>query len=84
MEYDGWYWHNLNNQPEKDKIRDNELLKHGYKILRIKAGRNIPNTEILLKTLENLINSKSSYIEIVLPEWVENVVDDLKEREKDC
>jgi hypothetical protein len=44
----------------------------------------MPDTEILLKTLENLINSKSSYIEIVLPEWVENVVDDLKEREKDC
>lgn len=84
VEYDGWYWHNLNNQPEKDKIRDNELLKNGYKILRIKAGRNMPDTEILLKTLENLINSKSSYIEIVLPEWVENVVDDLKEREKDC
>lgn len=44
----------------------------------------MPDTETLLKTLENLVNNKSSYIEIVLPEWVENVIDNPKEREKDC
>lgn len=84
VEYDGWYWHNLNNQPEKDEIRDKEVLNSKYKILRIKAGREIPETQMLLDVLENLASSKDIYKEIILPEWLENVIENPKEREKDC
>lgn len=42
IEYDGWYWHQ--NQLN-DRRRDEVVKTFGYKILRIKSGKNIPTIQ---------------------------------------
>lgn len=76
VEYDGWYWHTINNMKEKDRIRDQIVINNGYKILRIKGGRILPEKEELFKSIEELKNTNLFYKEIFLPEWEENVVED--------
>lgn len=78
IEYDGWYWHNINDMQEKDTERDSYVNKKGFKILRIKAGRSIPKEELLFKLIEELRNTDEKYKEIILPEWEQNII------KKDC
>ena len=76
IEYDGWYWHNKVLNKEKDDERDIFVQSNGYKVLRIKAGKNIPNENLLLESINNLLNSDKWYLEIVLPEWEQNTKED--------
>ena len=54
---------------EKDDERDAFVQSNGYKVLRIKAGKDIPNKKFLLESINDLLNSDKQYLEIVLPEW---------------
>lgn len=67
IEYDGWYWHQLNNI--KDTIRDNLMLLRGYKILRIKSGHLLPSFEQLNTAINNLLNTTNQTLEIILEDW---------------
>lgn len=67
VEYDSWYWHTKS----RDRRRDEFLKGKGYKVLRIKSGRKIPNKELLFSKIENLSYSKKKYSEIVLNDWNE-------------
>nr|DAN00804.1 MAG TPA: endonuclease-like protein [Caudoviricetes sp.] len=57
VEYDGWYYHQ---DKQRDELRDNFVLQHGYKILRIKSNKHddLPT--------ENQIKEK---IELLLQGW---------------
>ena len=76
IEYDGWYWHNKVLNKEKDDERDAFVQSNGYKVLRIKAGKDIPNKKFLLESINDLLNSDKQYLEIVLPEWEQNMKED--------
>lgn len=68
VEYDGWFWHK--NSKNKDRKRDEFLKSLGWKILRIKGGRNIPSENELKIELELLKNSQNRYREIVMKDWI--------------
>jgi very-short-patch-repair endonuclease len=58
IEFDGIYWHNHNrrNKPEnykRERIRDENLIKAGYQILRINEAELKENSE---KTIEKCLN----------------------------
>lgn len=71
IEYDGWYWHQ---DQLKDAKRDRFIQSVGYKILRIKSGREVPSEKQLLDAIYELENSDKNYSELIL--------EDYKEREK--
>jgi very-short-patch-repair endonuclease len=66
IEYDGWYWHQ---DLQKDRRRDEVLKSKGWKILRIKSNRNIPNIKDLLDAIEQLVVTDRTYKEIKLDDW---------------
>lgn len=66
IEYDGQYWHNLNNAQESDKKRDDYLIQHGYKVLRVKGNRKVPTKEQLQNAIDYLVKGNHSYTEIIL------------------
>lgn len=66
IEYDGWYWH-------KDKIvhdikKSENLIKRGWKVLRIKSRHAIPTLDDIKFRIEHLL-TESSYQEIVMEDW---------------
>lgn len=68
VEYDGWYWHQ---DPIKDIKRDRFLQNNGYKVLRIKSGKNIPTQQQLDRAIQTLIKSDLKYYEIILEDYKE-------------
>jgi very-short-patch-repair endonuclease len=70
IEYDGKYWHQDN---LKDRRRDEFLKEQGWKVLRIKSGRLIPNLADLLSSINELSNSKKKYKSLILDDWDTNV-----------
>lgn len=65
IEYDSWYWHN-----EKiDRRRDEVLKNRGYRILRIKSGKKIPDENILFSEIEKIIYGERKFSEIILDDW---------------
>ena len=75
IEYDSWYWHNS----QTDRKRDEVLKNKGYKILRIKSSRFIPEKKDLIKKINLLIETKKNFSSIVLKDWKEEEY--LKKRE---
>ena len=69
IEYDGWYWHNKVLNKKKDDERDTFIQNEGYKVLRIKGGREVPEERTLFNAIEKLLNTNEKYLEIILPEW---------------
>ena len=69
IEYDCWYWH----IPSTDNNKDNLLLDMGYKILRIKSGKKIPNKEILFYNIDNLLYGTEKYSQIIMNDWNEEL-----------
>jgi very-short-patch-repair endonuclease len=67
VEYDSWYWHD----PKRDRRRDEFLKSMGYKILRIKSSKHIPDKDVLFAKLEKLASGKNSFSAIVLDDWNE-------------
>ena len=53
IEFDGDYWHSKIKQIEKDKLRDEFLVKKGYNVLRIKESDYTKNKE---ETVNKCIN----------------------------
>ena len=39
IEYDGWYWHNLEGRPERDIEKDKLAAEAGYKVVRLKGRK---------------------------------------------
>lgn len=74
IEYDGWYWHNINNIQEKDRIRNEVIMKNGYKIFRIKGGKYIPSEEEIINHINILLSSNKNYTEIIMDDWKENII----------
>ena len=66
VEYDGAFWHRDKN---KDRRRDEFVKAYGYKILRIKSNRIVPDITDLVNAIEDLRCVDHTYNEIVLPDW---------------
>lgn len=64
VEYDGWYWHK--DKQEYDKRRNYYLLRHGYKILRIKSNNELPTKEQIKEAVDYLVKDNHGYTEIIL------------------
>lgn len=64
IEYDGWYWHK--DKKEYDKRRNYYLRKSGFKVLRIRAMKELPTKEQLIDAIDYLVNSNHSlkYIDL--------------------
>jgi very-short-patch-repair endonuclease len=69
VEYDGAYWHNNKIIQNKDRKRDEFLKSLGYRILRIKSNRLIPDKNELIYNLKLLKNGMHRYREIILKDW---------------
>lgn len=66
VEYDCWYWHQ--GKGESDLRRDAYLLKHAWRILRIKSSNKLPVREQLDAAI-TLLLSGETYAEIILEDW---------------
>lgn len=66
VEYDGWYWHQ---DAQKDRRRDEVSKSLGWKILRIKGSKSLPDIETLIQKVEVLVNTSKEYEEIILEDW---------------
>jgi len=68
IEYDGWFWH-MDKQPE-DAARTAELIRRGWKVLRVKSGALLPEERDVALAVERLLKG-DDYTEIVLDDWRE-------------
>ena len=73
VEYDGWPFHK---DLDKDKKRDEDLIKMGYKVLRVRGGKSLPDKSELFEKINCLINTDKNFEEIILPEWANNIKKD--------
>lgn len=71
VEYDGWYFHK--NKKEYDKRRNYFLIRRGFKVLRIKANKELPTKEQIVEAIDYLVNGHSLY-EIILDIEDEEIV----------
>lgn len=55
VECDGDYWHNLSNIKEKDKIRDEILIKNGFKVFRFWEHEINENVSKCVDSLNHII-----------------------------
>lgn len=66
FEYDGYYWHN---NEERDEKRNENVIKSGYKVIRIRgnAKDDMPEPYIIQQTVEEMLASdeKLSYITVI-------------------
>jgi len=76
VEYDSWYWHT----PYRDRKRDEFLKRMGYKILRIKSGKLIPDKDVLIDAIEKLKSSDKKYFAIKLDDWKDEGYKDTNKR----
>lgn len=67
IEYDEWYWHA--NKQDKDKKRYQKLIRHKWKVLRIKANLNLPTRIQLIKAMYILLFSNRKLYTIKLSGW---------------
>lgn len=67
IEYDEWYWHN--NKLDKDQQRVDKLIKNGWKVLTIRASKELPNYEDLINNINELAYSEVNHIVLTLPNW---------------
>lgn len=65
IEYDGWYWHQGNEQ--RDKQRTNELLDSGWRVLVVKSSKKIPSKKTVIQCLKEL--ERTNYVELILDDW---------------
>lgn len=85
VEYDGWYWHR--DKENEDRRRNYAVISDGYKVLRIKAARDIPTNEELFDAINFLICSRHHFKEIKLSDWdiyEEDYQNRLKEKSSDA
>lgn len=70
IEYDAWYWHKTREQ--QDRRRDEHLKKIGWKILRIRSNRNIPDNNVLISSIQKLIDTGRTFTQIFMDDWGES------------
>jgi very-short-patch-repair endonuclease len=63
IEYDEWYWHK--NQHDKDCMRVNKLLSYGWRVITIRAHRNMPDVELLKNSIKEAKLAKNKYWHII-------------------
>ena len=64
IEYDEMYWHQ--HTIEKDQQKTDILIAHNWKVLRIKARRNLPKKDQFTDAVQKLHDDDSNYREIIL------------------
>ena len=69
IEYDGWYWHKDKESEKSDNRRNGYMYSNGFKVFRIKGGKNIPSLNDLIEGINFLKKDGNKYYEIILPEW---------------
>lgn len=67
VEYDCWFWHQDAN---KDRRRDEFVKTQGYRVLRVKSRRYIPDCADLINKIENLKCTTHTYDELILSDWL--------------
>ncbi len=66
VEYDGWFWHQ---DQQQDIKRDKFLQSKGFKILRIRSGHLIPDEQEIFNKINELADTQHCFREIVLSDW---------------
>jgi len=66
IEYDSYYWHKK--KQGKDAQRDRRFIDAGWRVLRIKSDKLLPEFEEMGMAIATLLNGHT-YIEIVLEDW---------------
>jgi very-short-patch-repair endonuclease len=66
IEYDGSHWHQ---DQQRDIKRDKTLQSQGFKIIRIRSGRLVPNKQELFDAIDCLANTERRFVEIILSDW---------------
>jgi len=77
VEYDSCYWHN----PISDRRRDEFLKKNGFKILRIKSRKKIPEMDMIIQKINYLLTTDKKYSYIILDDWDEEEYKKLRKEE---
>lgn len=71
VEYDSWHWHK--DKLKQDARRDRQLIRNGWRVLRVKSNSKLPTQGQLEKAITELANGKS-YAEITLDDWGDTAV----------
>lgn len=66
IEYDAWYWHG--DRQKNDTLRDQALNADGWRVLRIKSSKLIPDNHQIESAIAEFLNGKW-YYEIILQDW---------------
>lgn len=64
VEYDGSYWHSKSK--ERDEERNNFVVSKGFKVLRFVCDREIPSNDIIISSVNELINSNKNILIVTL------------------
>ena len=67
IEYDCWFWHQ---DTSKDRRRDEFVKTQGYRVLRVKSRRCLPDCVDLIDKIENLKRVNHTYDELILSDWL--------------
>lgn len=70
VEYDSWYYHQ--DRLDNDIARDDALIAAGWRVLRVKAGTQLPTLEQLDEAIARLLDGEV-YVEIVMDEWRDHI-----------
>ncbi len=70
VEYDSWYYHQ--DKITEDIARDDALIAAGWRVLRVKAGTQLPHIEELDEAIARLLDGEV-YVEIVMDEWRDHI-----------
>lgn len=66
ISYDGWYWHGC--VQEQDAQRERELIRLGWRVLRIRSAYLLPSKAELESALDRLVCGEESVV-ITLKDW---------------
>lgn len=71
IEYDGWFWHQ---DQQQDIKRDKFLQSNGFKTLRIRSGHLVPDEHEIFDAIDELVTTQHCFREIILPDWKGNLI----------
>ena len=66
VEYDAWYWHG--GREEEDARRDGDMIAAGWRVLRVRSGKQLPTRQQLDAAIDRLLGGEQR-VEIVLDDW---------------
>jgi very-short-patch-repair endonuclease len=68
VEFDSWYFHGHPDRQVQDEARERDLVRLGWRVLRIRSAYRLPAPEELRHALDRLIAGAKRVV-ITLPEW---------------